>query len=104
MEIVIRYSQFEPSAVRVPSGVPVTFVLINLDPIDHEWLIGDAAFHARHRAGTEPVHGARSNEVSISALSTVETTITFETPGALAYVCHLPRHEEYGMVGTLTVT
>ena len=37
--------------------MPVTFVLHNGDPIDHEWIVGDAAVHERHRAGTEPVHG-----------------------------------------------
>ena len=84
-------------------GVPVTFVLINEDPIDHEWLIGDAAFHQRHREGTESHHGARPDEVSIAALSTVETTLTFFEPGTIQYICHFPLHEAYGMVGTLTV-
>ena len=37
------------------------------------------------------------------ALETVETTITFDEPGALTYICHLPGHEAYGMVGTLTI-
>ena len=46
LEIKIHYSHFDPSELTVPLGVPVTFVLINEDPIDHEWLIGDAAFHA----------------------------------------------------------
>jgi len=33
----------------------------------------------------------------------VRTTITFDDPGELAYICHLPQHESYGMVGVLTV-
>ena len=41
----------------MPAGVPVTIVLRNDDPIDHEWIVGDAAVHERHRTGTEPVHG-----------------------------------------------
>ena len=82
--------------------MPVTFVLVNEDPIDHEWIIGDAAFHERHRTGTEAHHGARPNEMSIPALETVRTTITFDEPGTLQYICHLPGHEAYGMVGTLT--
>lgn len=104
VEIRIHYSQFEPGELTVPAGAAVTFVLINEDPIDHEWLIGDAAFHERHRSGTEAHHGARANEVSVPALSTVETTLTFAKPGTLQYKCHLPRHEAYGMTGTLTVT
>ncbi len=104
IEIRIHYSHFDPSTLTVPRGVPITFVLINEDPIDHEWLIGDAAFHERHRHGTEAHHGARPDEVSIAALSTQETTLTFATPGTLQYICHFPGHEAYGMVGTLTVT
>ena len=104
VEIRIHYSHFDPSQVSVPHGVPVTFVLISEDPIEHEWLIGDAAFHERHRTGTEAHHGARPNEVSIPPLVTVETTLSFDTPGTEQYICHMPGHEAYGMVGTLTVT
>ena len=50
--------------MTVPAGVPVTFVLRNDDPIDHEWIVGDAAVHERHRTGTEPVHASRPTEVS----------------------------------------
>ena len=79
-------------------------MLINEDPIDHEWLIGDAAFHERHRQGTEARHDGRLNEVSLPPLTSSETTLTFDTPGQIEYVCHFPGHEAYGMVGTLTVT
>ena len=101
--IDIHYSHYEPSAVSVPVGVPVRFVLRNLDPIDHEWIVGDAVVHALHRTGTEMHHGARPTEVSIAALATVETIVTFPASGALTYICHLPGHEAYGMVGTLTI-
>jgi uncharacterized cupredoxin-like copper-binding protein len=104
VEIRIHYSRFDPGALTVQHGVAVTFVLINEDPIDHEWLIGDAAFHERHRHGTEAHHGARPNEISVPALGSVTTTLTFASPGTLQYICHLPRHEAYGMVGTLTIT
>ena len=104
VEIRIHYSHYEPSAVSVPYGVPITFVIINEDPIDHEWLLGDAAFQQRHRTGTEKKHGARPNELSIPPLREVETTLTFAKPGTLQYICHLPGHEAYGMVGTLTIT
>ena len=42
--ITIHYSEFDPTEIRVPRGVPITFVLVNEDPIDHEWPIGDEAF------------------------------------------------------------
>ena len=42
-------------------------------------------------------------EVSVAALTTVETTVTFATPGRYTYICHLPGHEAYGMVGLVIV-
>ena len=101
--ITIHYSAFDPSEISVPAGVPVTFVLVNEDPIDHEWLIGDDEFHEAHRTGTHASHGDVPTEVTIPALETTRTTITFDEPGTLAYICHLPSHEAYGMVGVLTV-
>jgi uncharacterized cupredoxin-like copper-binding protein len=103
VRIDIHYSHYEPSTVSVPAGVPVRFVIRNLDPIDHEWIVGDAAVHARHRTGTEMRHGARPTEVSIAAGQTVETVVTFAATGTLQYICHLPGHEAYGMVGTLDI-
>jgi uncharacterized cupredoxin-like copper-binding protein len=102
-EIVIRFSHFGPSAVTVQAGAAVTFVLRNEDPIDHEWIVGDEATHQRHRTGTEPVHAQRPTEVTIPALETRSTTVTFTTPGRYRYICHLPGHEAYGMVGVVTV-
>lgn len=103
VEIQMRYSAFGPSTIRVPAGQPVTFVLVNDDPIDHEWIVGDEAVHERHRTGTEPVHGARPTEVSVPAGTTRTTTIAFERPGTLRFVCHLPGHEAYGMTGVVVV-
>lgn len=101
--IEMRYSAFSLEAVTVPVGRPVTFVLRNGDPIDHEWIVGDAASHLRHRTGTEPVHAARPTEISVPALEERSTTITFPAAGTFSFVCHLPGHEQYGMVGTLVV-
>ncbi|HET7495583.1 MAG TPA: cupredoxin domain-containing protein [Candidatus Limnocylindrales bacterium] len=102
-EIRIHFSHFGPTEVVATAGVPVTVFLVNTDPIDHEWLVGDAGFHERHRTGTETHHGARPTEVSIPAGATVSTTVTFATPGDYPYICHLPGHEAYGMVGVLHV-
>jgi uncharacterized cupredoxin-like copper-binding protein len=104
VEIRIHFSRFIPDAVTVPAGRPITFVLSNEDPIDHEWIVGDAALHERHRTGTEPSHTSRPTEVSIDALGTRTTTVTFAKPGSYTFICHLPGHEAYGMTGTVTVT
>jgi plastocyanin len=101
--IDIRYSHFNPSAITVPVGVPVTITLVNDDPIDHEWIIGDSAVQQKHRTGTELLHPARPTEQVIPALSTRVTTITFDEPVTWQYICHLPGHEAYGMVGVATI-
>lgn len=102
--ITIHYSHFGPDLVAVPVGRPVTFVITNSDPIDHEWIVGDSATHERHRAGTEPVHDTRPTEITIPAGTVRRTTVTFSAPGSEQYICHLPGHEAYGMVGTVVIT
>lgn len=102
--LTIHYSAFDPAQLSAPADVPITFVLVNEDPIDHEWLIGDDAFHEAHRTGTHASHESVPTEVTVPALTTVRTTITFPEAGALTYICHLPDHESYGMVGTLTIS
>lgn len=101
--ISFRYSRFEPSAVRVPVGIPVTITLLNDDPIGHEWIVGPPEIHAVHRTGTEPFHEGLPDEVSVPAYATRTTTITFDQSGTYAFICHLPGHEAYGMTGTLSV-
>jgi uncharacterized cupredoxin-like copper-binding protein len=103
IEVRIHYSHFALSTIHVPAGVPVTFVIRNDDPVDHDWIVGDDAVQQRHRTGTEMRHDSRPTEISIPALSTRETTITFSQPVVWRYICHLPGHEAYGMVGTLVV-
>ena len=101
LTVDIRYSHFEPSELSVPVGVAVTIVLRNRDPIDHEWILGDEVVHERHRTGTEPVHAARPTEITVLAGETRRTTIVIDEAGSLQYICHLPGHEAYGMVGVL---
>jgi len=99
--IRFHYSHFEPDFVTVRAGVPVTITLRNDDPIDHEWIVGSPTVHEMHRHGTEAVHSQVPSEVSVPALSTKVTTLTFDVRGDLVYTCHLPGHEEYGMTGVL---
>jgi uncharacterized cupredoxin-like copper-binding protein len=103
IEIALRNSHFVPDLIVVPANQAVTIVLRNEDPIDHEWIVGDAALHQRHRTGTEPVHDERPSEVTVEAGSRRTTTVTFPAGAAWTFVCHLPGHEAYGMVGTVVI-
>ena len=99
----MRLSRFEPAELRVPRGRPVRIELVNDDPIDHEWIVGDAGVHERHEKGTEPRHDERPTEVSVDVGTTRVTTVTFDQAGTLEYACHLPGHYAYGMKGAVTV-
>ncbi len=101
--VVIHYSSFHPKLIEAPAGVPITITLRNDDPIDHEWIVGTPDVHQRHRTGTEHYHGTIPTEVTVPALSERVTTVQFDKPGDYQYICHLPGHEQYGMVGTLRV-
>ena len=53
--------------------------------------------------GTEPFHNERPSEVTVPAFEERVTVLTFDEPGDYTFICHLPGHEDYGMVGTLRV-
>ena len=104
VRITIHYSTFEPADLAVEPGETVRFVIVNTDPIDHEFILGDARVQRVHEKGTEAHHPPRSGEVSVPAGETVVTTYTFpESPGALIFGCHLPGHYDFGMRGTVTI-
>ena len=104
VQVTMRFSRFDPDHFEFPAGTTVTFVVENRDPIDHEFLIGDASVQRAHEEGTEEHHGAKPGEISVPAGETRETTYTFEEPGKLIVGCHLPTHYDYGMRGDITVT
>jgi len=106
VDVTIHFSHFDVTSLEVSPGETVRFVVTNTDPIDHEFLVGDAEMQQLHEEGTEASHGARPGEISVPAGATVETTFTF--PDRLApgweFACHLPGHYAYGMHGPITMT
>ena len=105
--LTAHHSRFTPSSVTVPAGATVRFVVRNLDPIDHELIVGGPEVHARHATGRDAHHhGDVPGEVSVPAgrtASTMWTAPDSATAGA-AFACHLPGHLAYGMSGVVTVT
>jgi uncharacterized cupredoxin-like copper-binding protein len=93
----INHSRFAPDELRVESGTTVRFVIHNRDPIDHEFILGDATVQRRHENGTHAEHDAVPGEVSVPAGKTRSTSFTFAEPGRLIIGCHLPGHYDYGM-------
>jgi uncharacterized cupredoxin-like copper-binding protein len=102
--IDIRYSRFSATLIEVAPGETVRFVLVNRDPIAHEFIVGDARLQLVHERGTEAHHPPRPGEISIPAGTTRATTITFERDPPVSYTlfgCHLPGHYGYGMAGAI---
>ena len=82
----------------------VRFVLVNHDPIGHEFIVGGPEVHARHANGHEAYHPPVPGEVSIPADARASTTYGFHAPGPVEFACHLPGHYQYGMHGIVRVT
>ena len=106
--VTMHHSHFAPSVVRVEPGERVRFVLRNTDPIDHEFILGDAAVQARHEEGRQRQHhGDVPGERSVPAGQEAATTYAFRAApegGTLEFACHLPGHYAYGMHGTVRVS
>ena len=104
VRIVIHHSRFELPSVDATPGESVRFVLENTDPIDHEFIVGDARVQLAHERGTEAHHPPRPGEVTVPAGTTRATTVAFPpSTGTTLFGCHLPGHYAYGMVGTIEI-
>lgn len=106
IEITAHHSRFTPASVAIPAGATMRFVIRNLDPIDHEFIVGGPEVHQHHEVGREAHHrGAVPGEISVPAGATVSTTWTApSSPGPVTYACHLPEHFAFGMAGVVHVT
>ncbi|MEP6757990.1 MAG: plastocyanin/azurin family copper-binding protein [Actinomycetota bacterium] len=104
--VTIHFSQFDLASLQVAPGETVRFVVTNADPIDHEFLVGDAKMQWVHEKGTEAAHGARPGEISVPAGTTVETMFTFPLAPAPGweFACHLPGHYDFGMHGPISLS
>ena len=103
VNVSIRYSRFSMSTLKVHTGSTVRFLVHNNDPINHEFIVGDAAVHARHEHGTHPAHPPVPGEVSVDAGQLGETFYRFDQAGKYLFACHLPGHFAYGMRGWVEV-
>lgn len=98
IEITMRHSRFEPGEIVVDRGATVRFVVRNLDPIDHEFILGDEVVQLVHERGTEAHHPPKPGEMSVPAGGSAVTTYVMpDGAGDLLIGCHLPGHWAYGM-------
>jgi uncharacterized cupredoxin-like copper-binding protein len=99
----VHYSHFSISTLHVHQGTTVRFLIVNGDPIHHEFIVGPEAVHRAHELGTEATHPPIPGEVSVAPESVGETFYNFNEPGRVKFACHLPGHYKYGMRGWVVV-
>jgi uncharacterized cupredoxin-like copper-binding protein len=98
--------RIEPAQMRVPAGVPVTFVVTNTGAIDHEFYLGDEAAQAEHEQEMMEMGGMGHDEpegIAVDPGETKELTYTFAEPGEMLAGCHVAGHYAGGMKTTITV-
>ena len=99
----IHYSRFSIATLKVEQGTTVRFLIRNNDPINHEFIVGDAQVHAAHQKGTHAAHPPVPGEVSLAPGELGETFYRFDSPGRMLFACHFPGHLAYGMRGWVEV-
>jgi uncharacterized cupredoxin-like copper-binding protein len=103
VELTIRHSRFEPAVIDRDPGDTLRFVVRNLDPIDHELIVGSPTVQRRHEVGRDAHHhGDVPGEVSVPAGAVRTTTYTVGNAD-VPFGCHLPGHWAYGMRGLVRV-
>lgn len=97
-----------PSAMTVPHGVAVTFVVTNTGTVLHEFTLGSAEEQAAHEAEMQANGGMtmvadEPMAIGVQPGQTKELTVTFATPGSIIAGCHVAGHYAAGMHATLAV-
>jgi uncharacterized cupredoxin-like copper-binding protein len=98
---------FDPGSLDVKVGETVEFVVTNDGAIDHEFVLGNAAFQAAHETEMAGMGGTMPTDergaVSVAPGATKRVIWRFTKPGSLLYGCHVAGHYAAGMVGDITV-
>jgi uncharacterized cupredoxin-like copper-binding protein len=98
--------RIEPAEMRVPAGLPVTFVVTNAGTLDHEFYLGDEAAQLAHAQEMADMGGMLHDEpegIGVGPGETKELTYTFAAPGVTFAGCHVDGHYLGGMKATITV-
>lgn len=97
--------RFDPERITVTAGETIRFVIENPTELEHEFVIGDEREQAEHAAGMmddDMMHG-EANAIAVGPGETEELVYTFDGPAQLLIGCHVDRHYDAGMRGTIVV-
>jgi uncharacterized cupredoxin-like copper-binding protein len=78
--------KFKLSKTSVPKGTPIVFTVVNKGPSPHDFALT----------------GGKKTPVKPSG-TTSTLRVTFTRAAKVRYICTVPRHASFGMVGNLTV-
>lgn len=114
VNVILRDYRFDPTPLYLVAGETVRLNVLNGGLVEHELVLGDAAVQAAWDAAdasaSPPAAFATAPPASVGPevgglrvllASGGSTTTEFVVPqtGGLGLVCHLPGHEQRGMVG-----
>lgn len=95
--------KFDPAALDVAQGETITFEVTNDASIEHEFVLGDAAYQDSHGEDMAEGMDHSENGVTLEPGATEQITWTFSEAGEVLYACHVAGHYDAGMKGTVTV-
>lgn len=99
----MRYSL---KGIDVKTGETIRFVITNTGPSNHEFVIGNRAFHAQHIKEMEAMPDMEMNEANSVDLKPGETKSViwqFTKAGDYIFGCDIPGHFQAGMSGAIRV-
>lgn len=100
---------YQPAAIEIPAGVPVTLRFTNTGKLTHEAMVGDAhmqdefASAGNHDDGGGDHHGDLM-AVTVDPGQSADLEVLVDEPGTWYFACHLLGHYERGQVATINVT
>lgn len=99
--------RFDPASITVTTGETVTFRVINIGVIPHDFTLGDHATQQSHAEHMAEMAGMtmpdEPNAMVIGPGETRELTWHFSQPGSLLIGCHQAGHYEAGMMAEISV-
>ena len=97
--------RFDPDVITAKAGERITFVITNTGTVDHDFVIGNAAYLSGHGSSDEHEHGDDADEggVSVAVPAGKKAEVTYEMPDqAPSFACFVNDHDLAGMKGTVS--
>lgn len=100
--------RFDPSTLSAKAGEAVEFRVTNTGATAHEFVIGDADYHAAHEeaaasGGSHAVHAGKGKGAAVEVAPGETKTLAYTMPDAApTYACHIAAHDDAGMKGSVT--